>query len=182
MPDHQISVDERLREQFAALPKPVQDAITSADVQQHLRSLAESQKLHLDQWQLLENEVMLTLLGFQDVDSLAHNIQTHVDLPAELAAQLAADISSHVFVPIREQLERELEHPDAKKAADSGVAAARGEALAAEVPPAVAPGTPPAATNETKVARAPISEAYKAGQSSSGRTSVHDDPYRESPV
>src|SRR5262245_51423759 len=110
-------LDQKLKERFHQLPKVVQDAITSADVQKHLRELADTNKLHLDQWESLENEVMMTLLGFQKPSELASNIKGSLEVPDQVAQDLAVNISRIVFEPIRQQLERELGNPQATEAA-----------------------------------------------------------------
>jgi len=177
-------IQTTLKERFAQLPKVVQNAITSADVRKRMRELADTHKLHLDQWETLENEVMMTLFGVLPIDELRANIQKEVGVPEEIAKELTENISKIVFEPIREELERELEHPDAKAAAVSGVEGMRTQALASEAIPAappVLPATPPAESPAGKIARAPVSESYKAGETSAARKSVHDDPYRELP-
>lgn len=185
--DTEMTQDElngKIHERFKELPKVVQNAITSADVQKQLRELADTNKLHLDQWQLLENEVMLTLLGFQAPEELADNLKADLDVSADMSRALAADISRIVFQPIREELERELEHPDAKAAEVSGIEAARAQMLgeAVALAPVVLPATPPQAPPTRKIERAPVSAAYKAGEPSTVRVSVDDDPYREAPA
>lgn len=230
MDPNEIELKKQIQERFAKLPKVVQDAITSADVEKHLRELANTHKLHLDQWEDLENQVMMTLLGFEPAEELQENIRDEVKVPDEIARVLAEDISRIVFEPVRQELERQLEHPEAKAAQVSGVEAARTAVLAesdsgipapassaepvnanapttpgpadssqlaagSSMPPAAspppiiippvtpaAPATPPPAPPTEKVARAPISESYHAGQPSSERASVHDDPYREPPA
>ena len=188
MDPEEKKMSEELQERFQKLPKVVQDAIHSADVEKHLRELANTHKLHLDQWQDLENEVMLTLMGFQPSEELEANIKSEVGVPQEIGAVLAADISKIVFEPIRQELERQLEAPDAKVASQTGVEVARAQELgtapapAAPSAPAVTPATPPASPPTEKAVRAPVSEAYKAGETSAARKSVHDDPYREVPA
>lgn len=173
------SLDQALKERFAQLPQVVQQAITSADVERHLRELANTHKLHLDQWELLENEVMLALLGVQPADSLAQNIQNEVGLPQESATLLAADISKAIFEPIREELERTLDNPQAHDEQLSDVEKLGKAVLAQGKGMTLAPATPPASPPEEKVVRAPVSEAYHAGEASTNRKSVDDDPYRE---
>ena len=192
--DIETAFDERLHK----LPKVVQDAIQSADISKRLRELAEQHKLHLDQWELLENEVRLALLGFQPLEDLGQNLARELGIPQETSVALAEDISNIVFEPIREELERQLDHPDAKAADVSAVEAAGAQALkdsaspslpaaepastsTAPAPQPVVPATPPPAPPEEKAVRAPISESYRAGQVSSERKAVHDDPYREPP-
>lgn len=183
----QDELNEKLQARFKQLPKVIQDAVTSADVEKQLRALAETNKLHIDQWQLLENDVMLTLFGFQLTEELADHLKADLDVSEEIATALAADISRIVFQPIRAELERELEHPDAKAAQISGVEEMRTQVLGEQVTgarlqvPVVAPATPPAEAPTGKIERAPVSAAYKAGETSAVRKSVEDDPYREPP-
>jgi hypothetical protein len=200
--DEDIKKDIHAR--MAQLPKVVQDAINSADTEKHLRELSESYKLHLDQWQVLQNEVMLTLLAFQEPDDLAKNIKDEVGVSDEIATALAADISRIVFEPIREELERQLEHPNAQAKTETGVETMAAQALSDEqqadsegvsAPPVVdpvavtatvsaptpAPLVPPPTAPETKVVRTPLSEVYKTGEASTERKDVHNDPYRETP-
>lgn len=118
-----------LKKRFAELPAPVQRAITSVDVQKQLREAADRHKLHLDQWEILENEVLMTLFGITPIEELQKSIQNEVKVPAEVAAELATDISRIVFDPIRHELERQLEHPEAKAKEMSGVEQAREQAL-----------------------------------------------------
>ena len=150
-----------------------------------MRALADTQKLHLDQWESLENEVMLSLLGFQPIEDLEKSIKNEVKVSDEVAKILTAEISKIVFEPIRQEMERQLEHPDAKPVEMTGVETASKDAIAAETKPAapaVVPATPPDAPNQEKAVRAPVSESYKPGETSVDRKQVHDDPYREPPA
>ena len=101
-------VQQQLEDRIAALPPVVQDAIASADVEAQLRELSKTHKLHLDQWDLLENEVMMTLLGLESPENLATNIENEVKVNRDSAIALAADISRIIFAPIRVELESAL--------------------------------------------------------------------------
>jgi hypothetical protein len=177
--------DEKMQARFKELPKVVQDAITSADIQRRMRALADTNKLHLDQWEALENEVMLSLLGFQAVGDLQKNIKQETGVSDEVATNLASEVSKIVFEPIRQELERGLSHPEAKAQEFSGVETARRQEIAtqkSQPAPAVIPATPGAPVNEAKAVRAPISDVYKPGELSSERKVVENDPYREMAV
>ncbi len=169
--DLQRMLGERLKQ----LPKVVQDAITSADIEKHLRELSDTHKLHLDQWQLLENEVMLTLLGFEEPEDLPANLKKELNVAVDVADALTEDISRIVFAPIRAELERELatneSSPDQHEA---GVAAAHQTAS-----PPITPATLSPAAPVERAMRTPISESYNAGEASHARKVVEDDPYRE---
>lgn len=169
-----------LDEQFAQLPKAVQRAITGANVSDHLRKLADTNQLHLDQWQELETEVMMTLMGIKAVAALEQNIKKHVQVDDATAAKLAQDISTTVFGPIREELERFLSHPDAQVKEGEPIKDMTAEILksaSAPATPAPAPDTPAQPT----VVRTEAPAAYQPGQPSSARKDIHADPYREAP-
>ena len=205
--ENEQDLKEQIQERFKQLPKVIQDAATSADVEKRLRILADTHQLHVDQWQLLENNVMLTLVGFQPMEELAENIRSDLGIREEAAERLAADVSKIVFEPIRQEMERELGHPDAKAKEMSDIEVAREhilteheapgfgqQALEEEVPvsrsapavpqtppPAIRPATPPPPPPTTRAERGPASGAYKSGEPSVARKSVEDDPYREPP-
>ena len=203
------SLKQILAAQFAKLPKAVQNAITSADVEKEMRTLAERHKLHLDQWQLLENEVFMAILGIKPAGDIVANIKQEVGVPEEAAREIVADITKIVFSPIREELERELGAPQARDEEKTDVEKLREQVLAEEgagkeqalgmrqeelgggeagnTQQAIerptgppTPGTPP--PSKEKVVRAPASGAYVPGETSAARASVVDDPYRESPI
>lgn len=173
----QDELEQKITERFAELPPAVRDAILSADVPKNLRTLSDAHQLHLDQWQLFENEVMLAILGFQRVEDLERNITTHVKVAPEMARQLATDVNVIIFEPIREQLERTLEHPGTTPIEGSEIASTQATIPAA---PVVQPATPPAPAPDIKVARPSSDSAYRPGEASHERKSIADDPYRES--
>jgi len=104
-------LSEKLQTRFKKLPQALQAAILSADIEKRLRELSEVHKLHLDQWQGLENEVMLALLGFQPGENLGENLKNAIGVSDEDAQALAEDISDAIFKPIRKELERTLGKP-----------------------------------------------------------------------
>ena len=97
-------LQQQLEERLKTLPQAVQNAIASSDLEKRLRELSDKQKLHIDQWQKLENEVMLTLLGFQQAENLENNLIREVGVTAEIARALAENINTIVFEPIRQEL------------------------------------------------------------------------------
>jgi len=187
-------VKKELEERFNKLPKVVQDAITSAGVSKNLQKLADMHKLHVDQWETLENEVQLTLMGIQPSEELEENIRKEVHVPDDVAHELTVDIMRTVFEPIRQELERGLSNPNAVPKSEDGIETQRREALASEAAssahesspqaplpqapqqaaPAAAPAPAPAVAK-----RAPVEPTYLTRTPSSERPSIDGDPYRE---
>lgn len=181
MDNQQEQFDAMLKERFALLPKVVQDAIVSADVEKHLRELAGTHKLHLDQWEKLENEVQLTLLGVNEAEELEQNIRREVGVPEDIARILASDIAHTVFEPIREELERQLEHPEAQAVVVDPVRSQLIKDAAEEIQtkPSILPATPPQGAPTEKVVRTPSPESYAPTTPSHERKEIKGDPYRE---
>lgn len=195
MPPQHSEYEQAIAERFEALPEVVQNAILSADMETRLRELSDKHQLHVDKWSALQDEVMLALLGIRPAEDLQKHIRESADIPDEVASALAADISQIIFEPIREELERELEHPEAKKEERSEIEEARAKLLessaarnvpsvepSASIPAPILAATPPAPQPVQKAVRGPASGAYKSGEASAVRKDVRDDPYREVPV
>ena len=144
-----------IQERFAELPASVQAAVTDASVERKLRALAEKHKLHLDQWVLLENEIMMTLLGIEQPENMAKNVAEEVNIPLETAQSIVSDIAVQIFKPIREQMQGKLAHED------------------------IARETVPVEQKTTKTGPSDTT-AYKPGESSAERSDTQEDPYRES--
>ena len=56
---------EEIQAQFEKLPKNVQEALTSTDVNDKVKSIAEKYNLHMDQLTELVDEVGIIMLGLQ---------------------------------------------------------------------------------------------------------------------
>jgi len=152
-------IETLVEKRFAELPEAVQDAIQNADVEQKLRALSAKYKLHLDQWVLLENEIMLTLLGLEDPQNMANNVAKQVGIKQDLAQKIVNDIAIEVFRPIRKEMQNAL----SSKGRDSDNIVMKDAST----------------TTEKKVTPSDTS-AYKPGVSSLERKDVQEDPYRES--
>jgi len=169
-----------LEERFNQLPEAVRNAITSADVSDHLRKLSDINQLHLDQWQELETEVMMTLMGIKPVSALEQNIKKNVHVDDATAAKLSQDISTIVFAPIRDELERFLSHPSTHEKEGEPIKDMTAEILKST---SATPATEqkPAESVQPTVVRKEAPEAYKPGQTSAERKEIHADPYRIAP-
>lgn len=175
------TLQQQIQERFSTLPPVVQKTIESAEVEAHLRQLASQHKLHVDQWELLENEVVMTLLGFAKTADLTTNIEKSVGTDRATAESLASDISKIVFEPIRQELERELQHPEAVEKKSTDVEQMRTQMLSKSesTTPTVVPATPPTPAPEKKIERAPAVTTYAPATPSHERKGIEGDPYRE---
>ncbi len=161
MPNQETEFNTLIEEKFAELPEAIQNAITDASVEKKLRSMAEKYKLHLDKWVVLENEIMLTLLGLEEPRDMAKNIAKEVNIEKGEAQKLVNDIAVEIFKPIREQMQGTLDS----------------EAIKRETVPV---GQKEKEHTAVKKVTPSDTSAYKVGESSTERSDVQEDPYRES--
>jgi len=157
----QSEKEDTIADRFIALPQSVQDAITDADVEKKLRKLAAKHKLHLDQWVLLENEIMFSILGLADPKDMAKNIAREVHIDSERAQKLVDEIALQIFQPIHQLLQEELseKHPKRKIGNEKESIIKNTSTMQKNTP------------SDTS--------SYKPGENSSSRTNIQEDPYRE---
>lgn len=170
------NIQQELAERFAALPKSVQDVVTSADVEKKLRALSQKHKLHLDQWVLLENEIMLTLLGVEDPEDMAANIAKEVRVTPEVAQAIVADIATLVFAPIRQALQQGI--PGDALTRQTTTNTVQSDAAGLVMPNQQNTDAQEPLTTKQKPTDL-SGPAYQSGTSSTARKNVVGDPYRE---
>ena len=170
-----------LKERFAELPPAIQRAITDARVETHLRTLAQKHKLHLDRWVVLENQIMLVLLGLEKPQNMVGNIVKEVGVDADTAQSIVNDIVAQVFQPIREQMRQQLDKSGREAHADREATDTPSEAptVSRESGEGVE-STPDTLHTHMEKKRPSDSVVYKPGESSTSRRDVDEDPYRES--
>lgn len=168
------TIQEQLAERFESLPKSVQDAVTSADVEKKLRALSQKHKLHLDQWVLLENEIMLTLLGIEEPENMSKNIEREVRVTPEVAQNIVNDIAVLIFAPIRESLQKGI--PSETLARKTTTETVQSDSAGLILPNQELPQS---SQNEKRGPTDLNGPAYQTGTSSLERKNVQGDPYRE---
>jgi hypothetical protein len=166
MDEEAKKIEAELQKRFSQLHPVVQNAITSAQVTERLQELSETHKLHFDQWDKLENEVMMALLGIEKIEDLETNLRTEVGLSSEAASTISADVFTKIFGPIREEMARQT------RPADTQPVPLQNDQMPIQQTP------PPEITAEPK-APVSFSETYKGGVASKERKSIDGDPYRE---
>lgn len=146
---------DKYEKYLSELPETVQTAVVNANVEEKLRKLAKNYELHLDKWEILENEIMLTLVGAKNAAQMPASVSSAVGVDLETAQRMVDDIAVSIFKPIREELQDELENKKERAV----------ETL----------------TNKGEEPSAPASQAYHdTSLTSADRKEIHNDPYRES--
>ncbi len=99
-PDIQALIDER----YAELPERLRGFIRQPSVHAAIRIVGEKHNLPAEKASVFENEVMLTLMGFEPVERLDERIMAELLIPGSAAASMARDIDAMVFSEVRTEL------------------------------------------------------------------------------
>ena len=95
------NIQKIIAEQFQKLPPAVQKAIASGEIKEKFQKLVATHKLHLDQWESIENLILLTILGVHPPQELPEKIVEESGLASDAANKLVEDVALLIFKPIR---------------------------------------------------------------------------------
>lgn len=99
--------EEIIKEQISKLPKIVKDAISSANLGDKIKKIANKNMLHIDQAGILINETMFVMLGLEPIEDYKENIRRELNISRDRAQTITAEIDKEIFVSVREAMKRE---------------------------------------------------------------------------
>ncbi len=68
--------------------------------------------LRIDQGGVIENEVFLVMLGFQEADDFLENIIREGDISKEVASALEKEVGAVIFAPLRQALMQKIDEKE----------------------------------------------------------------------
>ena len=101
MPDE---IQNTINEQLQTLPPEIAQAIKSIDWATKINEIGQKYALHIDQLGILENEIVLVLIGLVNPDDFANQIRSRINLPEDKILQIEQDATSLIFAPVRQNL------------------------------------------------------------------------------
>ena len=102
----ETKTQEIIKNQFESLPKDLQQAILNTDIGGIVNTISKKHLLHIDQEGLLQTEVLLVLLGLEDVDRFVDNVTKNGIADQENAHIIAEEIHNQIFLPVIENLQK----------------------------------------------------------------------------
>ena len=96
---------QKLREEIVKLPKEHQNVINAFDWGKISEEVGNLNLLDEDEIKDLQTEVGLVLVGLEDQDLLALNIENNVGTSKIEAIKITAEVNQQIFKPMLEQLE-----------------------------------------------------------------------------
>ena len=93
-----------LAKRYEELPEALKKAITSSDLPHLIHDVTLKNSLHVDQAGTLETEITLVLMGLENYDTFAGNLEREMNIAPLLAKQLAAEVDETIFKEVRKYL------------------------------------------------------------------------------
>lgn len=104
---------EQLRAAFSKLPETLQDAISSVETADKIKTIAKTHQLSDEQGGGLASETGLAMMGFTHPSQFAINLTHRLGISAEKARSIAADVTASIFGPVNGELKRLYNEPPA---------------------------------------------------------------------
>jgi hypothetical protein len=109
---NETKIQPEILERLKELPELVQKIILESGWEQTTRRIVEENNLRIDQGAAIENEVMLTMFGFEQPENFRSNIIKEAGLSPETADKIVADVDKNVFGLIKDKLVLETTEDD----------------------------------------------------------------------
>lgn len=155
----------------------IKESIRSVKTNEFLQTLVKKYRFSLDKFNLLEAIVLMALTGTITHEEMVGTFVSELGIDTPTATFLAEDLNHGIFIPIREEIERQLDHPDAKEKEGTPI-----EDMTTEILKGVSEKPPISAEPQKDATITLGGTSYHAGTPSTERKDVHNDPYREQPL
>lgn len=100
----EINLQPEIKERFLQLPAEVQTIILESGWEKVTRKIIEQNNLRIDQGSAIENEVMLTMFGFEKPRSFKENIIKEAHVDSQTADKIVLAVNEEIFSLIKEKL------------------------------------------------------------------------------
>ncbi len=104
------------------MPPRVREALLHIDSSKYVQALAAKHQLRVDQGGVLEEEVMLIMLGLESPSTFMNNLIRQGHIPPSTASAIVTDINKDVFEKIRHDLTEFLEKSEKQFSGEERVA------------------------------------------------------------
>lgn len=99
----ELTLEENIRQILPTLPLPIQKFFEQRKLGETARRLMERYALHIDRGTILEQELMLLLLGLKNPDEFTEDLYAQLPISKQTVLDIIADINKEVFIPLREE-------------------------------------------------------------------------------
>lgn len=109
------ALEENLKEVIENLPPVIREYVTNQRYAPAVRKMVATYQLHVDQGTALEREILLLLLGIEDLDEFTHALVSEIQIEQSSVSGIVKDINEQIFIPLREELQNGPMTPPARE-------------------------------------------------------------------
>ncbi|NBD73999.1 hypothetical protein GVX82_03075 [Patescibacteria group bacterium] len=109
-------VQKKIQQRYLELPPEIQDMVTDEKTRAYIVELGKRHGVHVDQLGILENELLIIMLGLDTPANLPDHLAARAHIPKETAAEIAQEVDQRLLTPLRSAYQK-LFHLDQRRAA-----------------------------------------------------------------
>jgi hypothetical protein len=97
---------EQYKKQYSVLPPVIKDFMAKEETIEKILDIGKKYNLHIDQLQILNEEVGLVLHGLEKPGNFINNLRKYLGLSEDIANLITYDLNQQIFAEIRGELEK----------------------------------------------------------------------------
>ncbi|MDP1706986.1 MAG: hypothetical protein Q8L30_00275 [bacterium] len=112
------NLEKDIQQVLADAPQPILDFFAARKTEGVTRNLMHKYQLHVDQGAILEREIILLLLGLEDLNEFSDTLRKEGQIDPQAVSNIMLDVNDQIFVPLREEMRKgpptEVKHAEVK--------------------------------------------------------------------
>ncbi|MEK7646350.1 MAG: hypothetical protein AAB381_01490 [Patescibacteria group bacterium] len=96
---------EQIQERFEQLPKDLQEAISSPEINTAIQAIGDKHSLHIDQLGELVDLIGLVMLGLIPSKEFVKNLSNQANIRESVSAEIADDVNKEIFSKIKSAMQ-----------------------------------------------------------------------------
>ena len=105
--EQEQTFDESIATVVRALPAPIREFITNGSARRVVLEIKKKYDMHIDQAAIVEQEVLLLLIGVNAPDAFIHALKNDARLDEKTITGIVQDVNERIFIPLRKAEEKQ---------------------------------------------------------------------------
>lgn len=99
---------QKIKEELSKLPREIQEGINSFDWVKKSEEIGKKNFFTEEEINKLQAEVLLILVGIEQIDNIKTNIEINVETTRRVAEQIENELITQIFEPISQKIESSI--------------------------------------------------------------------------
>lgn len=111
--DEEKNIKQMVEERLEEIPPQVKKAILESNWEEDVRRISEKYRLRIDQGNVLENQVLLLMLGLQSVDNFFEVLGETIENEDNKLENILDEVEANIVAKIRDVLQKDMSEEEA---------------------------------------------------------------------